>query len=380
MLRVNRALLAAGGLLALQSWFGRRAESTLGGLPLLGLAPAERPPVSVIIPARNEAERLPILLGSLRPALREGDELLVVDDDSTDGTAAAAREFGATVINAGPLPPGWCGKPNACAAGARAARHEWLLFLDADTRVLDPAMIDRLVGSALTNRLAAVSLFARQDLGTPAEALIVPFAYRHFLAGRSRLHTLNGQCILFRREAYDAIGGHGSVRGEVAEDTALAAVLDREGLPYLLADGRAVFAVRMYDSLGAALRGFGKNSGSLLADQPLQGALTVLSTMLAGLPFACALKTWRAGSALGFAAAGCAFLLDAQSARRFMREISASTRWTAVSAMQPLAQVLFIGGAMAGIAGPLAGFSRQWKGRALDSAASAPRPSEAKTE
>ena len=179
----------------------------------------------------------------------------------------------------------------------------------------------------------------------------MPFAYRHFLAGRSRLHTLNGGCrILFRRDAYESIGGHGSVRDGIAEDTALARVLDSAGQPYMLADGRSVLAVRMYRSLREALRGFGKNSGSFLAaNHPVSGAATVLSTILAGLPFALALK---------------AFLrrYDCVCCRQFCRphlrrpvltavhcsSISESERWSGAGALQPLAQVLFLSGALSG--------------------------------
>ncbi len=377
---MNRTLALNLALLAAQAYFGRRASRTLANLSLLGAPMRARPAVSVIIPARNEAERLPVLLVSLSDSLGPGDELLVVDDDSSDRTAEIAREAGANVLAAGPLAPAWRGKPNACAVGAAAARHEWLLFLDADTRDLDPAIIDRLVGTAEASCLAAVSLFARQDLESAAEALVVPFAYRHFLAGRSRLHTLNGQCILFRRSAYEAIGGHGSVRNDVAEDTALARVLDDAGLPYMLADGRGVLAVRMYDSLGAALRGFGKNSASFLEDHPVAGAATVLSTTLAGLPFLTAVKAYRARDPLTFALGAAAAILDARLSRRFIRDLSGSTRWPAVGAMQPLAQLLFLAGAMTGMLGPFAGISRQWKGRALDGESSASRPSAATTE
>ncbi|MDI6846449.1 MAG: glycosyltransferase family A protein, partial [Candidatus Saccharicenans sp.] len=93
------------------------------------------PTISVIIPARNEANNLAILLESLKEQSIKPEEIIVVDDNSEDETAEIARKAGVRVINPGPLPAGWNGKSHACFRGAEAASGDLLIFLDADTRL-----------------------------------------------------------------------------------------------------------------------------------------------------------------------------------------------------------------------------------------------------
>ena len=102
--------------------------------PLPAPAAVDRPPLAVVVPARDEAAALPRLLDPLAPQLGPADELVVVDDHSSDDTAAVARTAGARVVAAPPLPDGWVGKPHACATGAAATTAATLVFLDADVR------------------------------------------------------------------------------------------------------------------------------------------------------------------------------------------------------------------------------------------------------
>lgn len=359
-----RGILAAS--LALHAWYAWRAQRALGSLPQPEEPTSLRPAVSIVVPARNEAARLPRLLETLAPALRPGDELIVVDDDSDDGTAGVALAGGARVVTPGEQHGEWPGKPRACQAGGEAARNPWLLFLDADVELLSPCAIDSLVSTAVLRRLDAISAFTRQDARSFAERLLIPFAYRHYLAGQGRLHTFNGQCILTRRDRWLDVGGHASVAHAVAEDVALARVYERAGRAFELVDGRELLATRMYDSFGAIAEGFGKNAGAFLRDGGAGGVHTVASTTLAGAPvMTLAHGLWHRDRFLAIAG-GAALALDLVSARRFARALTGTRPPLLSGLLQPLAQCLFTGLALRGIVGPKLGISRTWKGRRLD--------------
>src|SRR4051794_31476485 len=143
------ALYAAGWSLGwLVLWSPRR-------LPPAASGPRGRQ--AIVVPARDEAAALPVLLTELVPQLRPGDELVVVDDHSRDGTAVVAAAFGVTVVPAPPLPAGWVGKPNACAAGAAMTSAPQLVFLDADVRP-GPQLLDRLAVALADDPDAVVSV------------------------------------------------------------------------------------------------------------------------------------------------------------------------------------------------------------------------------
>jgi chlorobactene glucosyltransferase len=232
------------------------------------------PSVRIIVPARNEARSIARCVGSLAAQDYPDFRIVVVDDRSTDETSRLAREVArrnarAIEVRAGaPLPPGWFGKPWACAQGSAGADEDLLLFTDADT-VHDPSALLRSV-SALTPNLAALTLLGSQELGSVGERLVQPQMFTILalrfrgmerpLGKDDRQNAIaNGQYILVRRAAYEAIGGHGAVRGEVAEDLRLAQELTGEG--HLLALRRAddALSTRMYRSLGEVLNGWTKN-------------------------------------------------------------------------------------------------------------------------
>lgn len=202
----------------------------------------EPPPVrlSVIIPARNEAENLPRLMRSLQTQTRKPEEILVVDDGSTDGTASVAAAWGARVIPSDPLPEGWRGKPWACYQGARAASGEWLLFLDADVW-LEP---DGLASLLMQYAGGAMSLVPWHQVQRPYEHLSLFFNLVMVLSGSGE--TLFGQMLLVDRESYQRVGGHASVKQHVLENLWLTFELRRAGIPVSSGVGRGILAMRMY--------------------------------------------------------------------------------------------------------------------------------------
>ena len=205
--------------------------------------------ISVIVPARNEAARLRTLLDSLDAA---AVEIVVVDDSSTDDTAAIARAAGASVISAEP-PPGWTGKAFACWQGARAAQGEILVFVDADVEATLPGVVALATQAASSNGLVSVQPFHRVER-LYEQASAIPNLIAVMGAGTGarnrrrwwRPPAAFGMVLAISRATYFETGGHEAVRGAVAEDLALARVVDRCGVSVSAWCGADGLRVRMY--------------------------------------------------------------------------------------------------------------------------------------
>lgn len=247
--------------------------------------------VSVIVPARNESQNLPVLLESLLQSSYDRFEVLVVDDRSTDDTADVVRRFAARderirLIEGADLPEGWFGKPWACVQGYRAAQGDLLLFTDADT-LHAPELLGRAVGALESGRRDLVTVMGRMICGSFWERVIMPvitalLAIRFHptvvnRARRPRDVIANGQFILVTRESYEAVGTHEAVRHEVAEDLAMAQLYFRASRPTLFAFALPLMATRMYTSLGGLVEGWSKNvfvgGRRSYPDEPVQRAL-----------------------------------------------------------------------------------------------------------
>lgn len=230
--------------------------------------------VSILIPARNEAGRIGKCLESLAAQTYSAFEVVVLDDCSEDETAAVVRAFsgripGLRVIDGAPLPLGWIGKPHACAQLAAAARGEWLLFTDADVEFA-PDAIARGLHLAIANRADLLTALPRQETPTRAEAFFLPllyFAVVGFLPmfwmaviAWSRLAAASGQFMLFRREAYDAVGGHDRVRADIVEDVALGRAIRKARKRLVIVNGVSIARCRMYASWREIVEGFSKNA------------------------------------------------------------------------------------------------------------------------
>ncbi len=199
--------------------------------------------VSIIVPARNEQDNLPILLDSLLLTGYAPIEILVVNDRSTDGTAGVVRAYAARdprvrLVEGEELPTGWFGKPWACMQGYREARGELLLFTDADTRHA-PELLGRAVGALQSERRDLVTVIGRMICGSFWERVIMPvigallaIRFHPTVVNRARTASeviANGQFILVTRESYETVGTHAAVKHEVAEDLAMAQLYFRAG-------------------------------------------------------------------------------------------------------------------------------------------------------
>lgn len=203
-------------------------------------SPVER--LSLIIPARNEAHNLPRLLDSIFAQNLPPWEVIVVDDQSDDGTAEIANAHGVRVIASAPLPESWCGKTWACHQGAQAATGSHLCFLDADTW-FEPDGLKSLLDYY---RGGACSLAPWHRIDAAYESLSLFFNLA-MVAGTAP-HGLFGQLLLIDRDSYQRAGGHQAVKGKVLENVFMAGHFASHGIPTHSASGRGIVSFRMYPS------------------------------------------------------------------------------------------------------------------------------------
>lgn len=231
------------------------------------------PPVSIIIPARNEAETIESCLAGAHAQTYPDLEIVVVDDRSQDGTGDKVRAICAAdrrvkLIEGQPLPEGWVGKCWALHQGSQAARGEWLLFVDADTR-LSPGAVTGSVDEARRREVPVLSALTGQELPTLWERVIQPAVFAALADAMPAtlvndpnypsIAIANGQFLLVRRDAYQDIGGHAAIRGEIAEDVQFAKRAKRLRWGFWLGDGRYVATTRMYTTPAALWEGWTKN-------------------------------------------------------------------------------------------------------------------------
>ncbi len=238
--------------------------------------------VCVIIPARNEEAVVARAIASLRPW-----HVIVVDDHSSDRTAAVAAEAGAEVIEAGPLPPGWSGKLWAISEGVKHAASlapDYLLFTDADI-VHSPENIAELVSRAEAGGFDLVSLMVKLHCRSLAETMSIPaFVFFFFMLyppmwimqpGR-RTAAAAGGCILIRPSALDRIGGIESIRGEIIDDCALARAVKRTGGRIWLAASHETISIRAYPTFADIRAMIARTAFAQLRHSSLLLVLTLL--------------------------------------------------------------------------------------------------------
>jgi chlorobactene glucosyltransferase len=236
-------------------------------------APGELPFVSLLVPARDEEDNIGACVRSLLAQDYPRFEVLVLDDQSTDGTPVVLAGLTAVhpklgVLTSAAAPEAGAGKNRACSRLAREAAGDLLFFTDADT-VHAPHALRALVAALAGEDADLVTGFPRQRVVTWGERLLVPFfswASLSFaplwLAYRLRLPALVvacGQVMLFRREAYEAIGGHEALGTAVVEDLKLARRIRASGRRWRVVSVSDLISSRMYRSGREAVDGFTKN-------------------------------------------------------------------------------------------------------------------------
>ncbi len=335
---------------------------------------AKRPAVSLLIPARDEAEAIGATLDAALASEGVTLEVLVLDDGSTDATAEVVRARMAVeprlrLIDGPPLPKGWIGKQHACHVLAGEAAHETLVFLDADV-VLAPDALARFA-QALAGGLDLASGFPREETRTLAETLVVPLihvlliGYLPLGAARRRpdagFAAGCGQLMAVRRTSYARAGGHAAIRLMRHDGLMLPRAFRRAGCATDLFDATGLARCRMYAGAAQVWHGFSKNATEAMA-RPL--ALPVWTLLLGGghvMPFVLAPVALAAqapvAAGASFAACACVWGARAAMAIRFRQ------RWTGVL-LHPVGVLAVLALNWSALAAQMRGRPAVWRGRA----------------
>ena len=252
--------------------------------------------VSAIVPARNEEAVIAACIESLsgQPEIRE---ILVVNDQSSDGTAQVVRRLAEKIrhlrlLETTRLPDGWVGKNHALWTGVRQAKGAWLLFTDADALHAANSAA-RALQIARERNVSLVSFSPEQITINWYEKALIPYVFLR-LAKRFTYDQVNdpgapaaganGQFLMIRRDVYDAIGGHSSVAGEILEDVALARRAKHAGNTIWFGSGQGIVRTRMYRDFGSMWEGWKKNLYRLIGGTPWL-AFREIESSLPWIPF-----------------------------------------------------------------------------------------------
>jgi len=231
------------------------------------------PMVSVLIPARNEENKIGNILSDLKNQSYSNIEVIVFNDQSTDRTQEIVEPFLNSdkrfhLVKSEGLSEGWLGKTNACHQLAQKANGEYFLFLDADVRV-ESGLIESALAQMQKHHLKLLSIFPKQEMKTVAEIITVPVMNSILLSllpmiltrisSRPSLAAANGQFMLFEKETYQNLQPHERVKKELVEDILIARLYKSNKLKIQCMTGNSTIRCRMYQSFKDATQGFAKN-------------------------------------------------------------------------------------------------------------------------
>jgi hypothetical protein len=345
-----------------------------------GSAPRNSKPVSVLIPARNEAARIDATLKSIAASRHVELEVLVLDDESTDGTdllveAWSRRDSRVRLMRGRPKPAGWSGKQWACQQLGEAASYEDLVFIDADVQLTAEA-IARTVSYRWELGVDLLSGFPRQRVVSLGEQLLIPQMYvillcflPFVLMRRTRMVAASagcGQYMATSQTAWRAVGGHAAIRESLHDGIRLPQAYRKFGLRTDVFDATDMVECRMYASFGETWRGLLKNAVEGFAKQPLLLVMTTLMALTSVVPVVWGgIRIWQGGNAAGLLGVAVCVLLSYLP--RMVCCLCFDGAWKVVL-LQPAAMLLFLAVQWTAWIRGLLGLGVQWRSRTYEAA------------
>ena len=347
-----------------------------------------RPLVSIILPARNEARTIRRCLESLLAQDYAPFEVIAVDDCSEDETLLildeiAARDGRVTVVRGRTPPAGQLGKAHAIVQGYAHAKGNWILFTDADTHHA-PWLLSAVM-TALTGSTAsfATAFAAQRHAGIAYLVNLAVLVYLYLIVDfrriedpRSRQSLVNGQFVLFSREAYEALGTHAEIARYASTDVSLGYLAKLGGWKSLVLDGRAGLNTTMYQGAREALAGWSRSlvNGTWTANGRRRGSVALLAVVAVLLflwvaPWVLFASAVVAGDTLASFLAAAAILAGSrllwlQAASPFQAHNQRAAAVLGATLVMPLSCVVFAAMACAGIVrASIRG--TVWKGRVV---------------
>ena len=329
------------------------------------------PKISVLIPARNEEGSIALCLDALLAQDYPNLEIIVLDDDSTDGTAPVVRGRGdrrLRLVTGTPLPDGWTGKNWACHQLAARAHGDVLCFVDANT-VLASDTLSRAAGELRDSDLGLVSMLLRTDTGTASEAVLMPIVNYALLAllpaaliekpGFRKEAIALGPFVMVTRAAYTAAGGHAAEPAHIVDDVQLARSVKASGHRIALRNGTDLVRTRWYTGFGEIWHGFSKNAYGGIGYRPGIGLLTIFVVAPALLlPFLRLGAGVTTGGELAFPALQVALIL---SMRAVTTRVGRDPLWSIP--LHPVAIAVWAGTLARSMVLAHTGREIEWKGR-----------------
>jgi len=301
----------AGSILALV-WFSRLLDAALGMPKVADISrpewnrqpatPSGNPPVSIIVPARNEEEHVERALGTLLNLDYDNYEVIAVNDRSTDRTGEVMDRMASTaeargrlrVIHIAELPQGWLGKAHAMWSAARHATGDWLLFTDADV-LFRPDVLARSMAYAESEAADHVVLFPRMIMKSPGERIMIAFFQTLFVFGhrpwkvadpKTKDHMGVGAFNLLRRRVYDAVGSYEALRFEVVDDMKLGKIVKNAGYAQRNVYGADLISLRWVKGAMGMVNNLTKNFFAIVSFQWWRALLSAFALAFLNLmPF-----------------------------------------------------------------------------------------------